>query len=77
MSDLSPCPSCNSTDNNARWGHQVDGMYDGICYWSCTDCGHIWPRDFGPRIGLQRRADEHVAEVLRDRARTNHPANRG
>lgn len=63
MSATTPCPSCDSTDGNTRWGHQVDGVYDGTLFWSCAACGHAWPRDFGPRIGLQRRADEHVAKL--------------
>lgn len=75
MSDLSPCPLCASTDNNARWGHEVPGVYDGILYWHCTACGHVWPRDFGSWVGLQRLADAHVAEVLRSRA--EHPSHRG
>lgn len=72
MSTMPPCPSCKSTDNNARFSHEVRGVYDGVLYWSCAACGHVWPRDFGPRIGLQRKAEEYVADELRSRT-----ANRG
>lgn len=63
MSTTTPCPSCNSTDGNARWGHEISEIYDGILFWSCAACGHAWSRDFGPRIGLQRKADDHVERL--------------
>lgn len=25
-------------------GHEVRGVYDGVLYWSCPDCGRAWPR---------------------------------
>lgn len=58
-----PCPSCGSTDPNARWGHEVHGVYDGILFWSCAACSHVWPRDFGGAIGLTRKSEEYVARL--------------
>lgn len=72
MSTLPPCPACGSTDGNTRCGHEVQGVYDGTLYWSCGACGHAWPRDFGAWVGLQRQADEYVAQVFR--SRVDHPA---
>lgn len=56
-----PCPSCGSTDGNARWGHEVRGVYDGVLVWFCAACGHYWPREFTGSPGLQRKAEEHAA----------------
>lgn len=67
-STLPPCPECESTDPNARWGHKITGFYDGIAYWTCSACGHIWARDFDGAIGLQRRADEMVQMARRAQA---------
>lgn len=25
-------------------GVEVRGVYDGVLYWACPDCGHGWPR---------------------------------
>lgn len=25
-------------------GHEVGGVYDGVLFWSCPDCGIAWPR---------------------------------
>ena len=41
----------------AHWsrviGREVTGVYDGILYWSCPDCGHAWPRwTDGGRLSL-------------------------
>lgn len=58
-----PCPSCDNQDPTLRWGHEVHGVYDGILFWSCAACSHLWPRDFGAWVGLQRQADEHVEKL--------------
>lgn len=60
---LEPCPSCGSTDGNTRWGHEVQGVYDGVLFWSCAACSHAWPRDFGPAHGLSRKSEEYVAQL--------------
>ena len=26
-------------------GYEVRGVYDGILYWACPDCGFAWVRD--------------------------------
>lgn len=34
-------------------GVEVSGIYDGVLYWQCPDCGHAWPRfEYGHRLGL-------------------------
>lgn len=25
-------------------GYEIQGVYDGILFWGCPDCGHLWPR---------------------------------
>lgn len=35
-------------------GHEVSGVYDGVLYWSCPDCGMAWARwGDGGRFGAQ------------------------
>lgn len=34
-------------------GIEVWGLYDGVCYWKCPDCGADWLRDGLPdRVGI-------------------------
>jgi hypothetical protein len=62
-----PCPSCDSTDPQKRWGHEIPGVYDGILFWSCASCGHVWPRDFGVAVGLTRKSEEYVDLMRQER----------
>lgn len=25
-------------------GYEIRGVYDGVLFWGCPDCGHLWPR---------------------------------
>lgn len=38
-------------------GVEIRGVYDGVLYWQCPDCGHCWHRwDEGhPRRGIAER----------------------
>lgn len=41
-------------------GMEVMGVYDGVLYWQCPDCGgtwHRWPEKFSD---LRRRAEEYI-----------------
>ncbi len=37
-------PYGDSTHFRREIGHEVPGVYDGILFWSCPDCGFAWPR---------------------------------
>lgn len=48
-------------------GCDVRGVYDGVLYWYCPDCGHAWPRKFahGPLRKLSvKYADLHNERVV-------------
>jgi hypothetical protein len=60
MSELS-CPSCGATGGRVC-GHEIRGVYDGVLYWSCFDCGELWnrwPKDHG----LYDRAETYLAKA--------------
>lgn len=48
-------------------GHEIWGVYDGVLFWSCPDCGKAWPRwtDGGPLSdeAARRVAEYNAAEV--------------
>ena len=54
------CPECGF---EAYLGYEVMGVYDGVLYWACPNCGHAWPRFTAPvdRLSIlsARYADEH------------------
>lgn len=52
MHNERPCPACCSEDPSTRLGHVVQGVYDGVLFWSCASCGYAWSRDFGDRERL-------------------------
>jgi hypothetical protein len=33
-------------------GVEIQGLYDGVAYWKCPDCGHEWER-FPGRFNLE------------------------
>lgn len=37
-------------------GHEVRGVYDGVLYWSCPECGGKWHR--WPEGSIRREAAE-------------------
>lgn len=41
-------------------GVEVQGIYDGILYWQCPDCGGRWHR-FPEGDPLRERAERYVA----------------
>lgn len=41
------CPNCNKARQEDWVGHQVRGVYDGVLFWECSKCGHVWTRNFG------------------------------
>lgn len=54
-------PYGDSTHFRREMGHEVPGVYDGILYWSCPDCGFAWPRwTDGGRLTL--RSGEYAAQ---------------
>lgn len=41
------CPDCGNDDQGALAGHEIRGIYDGVLFWSCLECGFAWPRNHG------------------------------
>ncbi|WP_370944050.1 hypothetical protein AB5J62_33755 [Amycolatopsis sp. cg5] len=56
--DDTRCPSCFSTH---FLGVEIFGVYDGVLYWECGDCGLRWHR-FPSGHYLRSRADRYLAE---------------
>jgi hypothetical protein len=47
-------PYGESTHFRCEMGHEIPGVYDGVLFWSCPDCGMAWPRWTGSdRRGTQ------------------------
>ena len=40
------CPECGNTEQSRFIGHEVRGIYDGVLYWVCGECGRAQPREF-------------------------------
>jgi hypothetical protein len=34
----------DKTHYSRKVGHEIRGVYDGVLFWSCPDCGKAWPR---------------------------------
>jgi hypothetical protein len=43
-------------------GHEVPGVYDGVLYWACPDCGARWHRfkPYGWAILLNQAAQPYI-----------------
>lgn len=45
MPELKACPHCNADLHNGRAiGVEIRGVYDGVLFWRCPDCGGSWHR---------------------------------
>lgn len=62
------CPHCRAElayrarDGNTysrKIGHEIPGVYDGILFWSCPDCGGKWQR-WEPGDRLYWIADAYI-----------------
>lgn len=56
------CPHCDNSDPALMLSHEVQGIYDGVLFWSCTSCGRAWSRDWSDRPRIQQIADEYVRQ---------------
>ncbi|MPZ66207.1 MAG: hypothetical protein GEU83_12060 [Pseudonocardiaceae bacterium] len=45
-------------------GVEIPGVYDGVLYWRCPDCGGRWHR-FPPGHHLRQRAEPYVGVGIR------------
>lgn len=55
------CPECRNNDGNKIAGHEVRGVYDGVLYWQCLECGLAWPREFSESYHrLRQTSQEYV-----------------
>jgi hypothetical protein len=52
------CVNCGSADDLC--GHEIQGVYDGVLFWSCLACGRAWPRDFGDWERLNTASAEYA-----------------
>lgn len=43
-------------------GHEVRGVYDGVLFWSCPDCGKAWPRFTDGRGRLTAISAEYAVD---------------
>lgn len=54
MPELKTCPHCAADLHNGRAiGVEIRGVYDGVLFWGCPDCGgswHRWSPDDWPRL---------------------------
>lgn len=55
--DDSTCPVCGSP---VTVGYEVQGVYDGVLYWVCGDCGHARPRFTDPGYRLSAVSAEYA-----------------
>lgn len=62
MAEPTCCPHCNADlDNSRTIGVEIWGVYDGVLFWRCPDCGgswHRWSPDDWPR--LYKAAEKYV-----------------
>ena len=57
------CPLCGGEPI----GHEVQGVYDGVLFWSCQKCGTAWERDgfTGRRAEIARSYIDHINHTRR------------
>ena len=53
------CPKCDNAKDDRFMGCEISSIYDGVCYWTCLECGHRWNR-----FNRGDRRYERVREVL-------------
>lgn len=61
------CPNCGISDQSRIAGHEVRGVYDGVLFWQCLECGHAWAREWPAGGRLHQVASEMVAEMNKSR----------
>jgi hypothetical protein len=44
-------------------GIEQPGVYDGVLYWLCPECGKAWQRWTDPKMELHRRAQRFIDEI--------------
>lgn len=49
-------------------GYEIRGVYDGVLFWGCPDCGHLWPRFAAESWGdLHYQALVHIEKMQHSR----------
>jgi DNA-directed RNA polymerase subunit M/transcription elongation factor TFIIS len=38
------CPECGNAEGRSIVGHEVRGVYEGVLFWGCMECGTTWNR---------------------------------
>ena len=63
---LPGCPECRASGERVM-GHIEPGVYDGVLWWECLACGHIWPRNFGDWERLNQAAYAYAYAASKER----------
>lgn len=63
------CPKCGANLKDGGYsrklGIEIRGVYDGILYWMCPDCGEPWHR-WPPGDPLRARANFYMPRSTKD-----------
>lgn len=59
--------TCDTCMSSRRVGHEIQGVFDGVLYWSCEDCGLAVPREFSPGDRLRDLSRQYVTQHNRER----------
>lgn len=46
-----------------QMGYEIRGVYDGVLFWGCPDCGHLWSR-WESIPDLHAKALEEIKKML-------------
>lgn len=52
-----PCENCGSV---TFAGHEIQGVYDGVLFWTCECCGLARVRDFGEWERRNQQSADYV-----------------
>jgi len=53
-------PYGSATHFRREIGHEVPGVYDGVLFWHCPECGWAWPRFVATSTTLGQKSAEHA-----------------
>ncbi len=62
------CPTCGLLTAHDVMGYHIRGVYDGVLFWLCKQCGRAfqrWPEDFYLHAKAQPYIEEFNKEVAR------------
>lgn len=73
MSKTEVCPHCDADlSNNRTTGVEIWGVYDGVLFWRCPDCGGSWHRwTPNDRLRLYEAAEKYIGTPAKAEAALN------